>query len=104
MRPVKESGTTLASARGVMVPSKDLSPADASILALIAENPDLRHDEFEQLVEELSAQEVAEIARAIIDEDIVVSAAARETARSIREWAESNRRATAAGRQRAVVG
>ena len=73
-------------------------PADASVLAAIAENPNRAKARAAELLPSLSAP-AKEIASALFDAaDMTISPDARATAEALREWASSNRtqRASAA--------
>ena len=73
-----------------MSQSKAISAGDAAILALVAENPGMSETEFVQLLTEVSSDDVASIARAIVGDESVSDEAILSTARALREWASSN--------------
>jgi hypothetical protein len=79
--------------------SKPLTANDAAILAFIAENPGMPGREFEELLDELSNEEVASIARAVVDTDSAPNDTIRMTAQSLRAWATSNRTFASGSRQ-----
>ena len=71
--------------------SRSISSSDAAILAVIAENPAMPGDELAELVEELTDEQVASIARALVGDESVTDEAAKITARRLLDWVRSNR-------------
>jgi hypothetical protein len=79
--------------------SKPVTANDAAILAFIAENPRMPGGELEELLDELSNEEVASIARAVVDTECAPNDVIRLTAETLRAWADSNRTFASGGRQ-----
>lgn len=62
---------------------------DASILAIIAQAPNMPQDNFDELFSEISCQEMKEVALAIVGRSENIEAL--KSAKAFREWAEGNR-------------
>jgi hypothetical protein len=76
---------------------KPLSAIDSSVLALIAENPSMSPEEFEEMVAKISpdareiAKEITRLAKLDQPEPVMEQSEVTETARAILDWAKGNR-------------
>jgi hypothetical protein len=73
---------------------KELSPEDASLLALIAENPTLSEESVDGLLSDVTDDDVRQVANLLTEEApdySRYSEVVKETADELKEWAERNR-------------
>ena len=73
---------------------KELSPEDASLLALIAENPTLSEESVDGLLSDVTDDDVRQVANLLAEEApdySRYSEVVKETADELKEWAERNR-------------